>query len=362
MKNRSEISFKAYIVAVFIVCIMIYQMLVGFYDGLRYGEIQMQEASTITMGSWMDNVFYFFAAILVGIFFYSRIKRKIIYPIEKLNHSMQEVSRGNLNVCMPVEAQFEFRQMEETFNLMTEQLRKAKEQNQIQEQRNQQLYASIAHDLKTPMTMIIGYAKALGQKEIKAKEQEEKYLGIIVEQTSHVNHLLDELLAYTRLQNQSYQLKLEKQDIVETLRTCVAGYYGQFEEHHMSLEVEIPEEKIELCFDSVEMTRVFVNLIQNMLKHNPEGTACKIQLREQRLKDAQSKVIQIVFADNGPKVEKALCENIFLPFIVSDKSRNTQNGSGLGLSISKTIVEKLGGNIYYKDSWEEDDKAFVIEF
>lgn len=362
MRNRKEMSFKVYIVLVFVVCISLYQMLMGFYDGLRYGKVQMQEGVMVIPGTWVDNIFYFFAAILIGIFFYSRIKRKIIYPIEKLNSSMLEVSRGELNVRIPVEAQFEFRQMEETFNLMTEQLRRAKEQNQIQEQSNQQLYASIAHDLKTPMTMIIGYAEALCQKETKEKEREEEYLQTIVEQTGHVNHLLDELLAYTRLQNQSYQMKVEQQDIAESLRTCVAGYYHEFERHNMELDLEIPEEEILFCFDSVEMRRVFNNLIQNMLKHNPEGTACKIQLIEQMAKDSTQKTLQIVFADKGPKVETALCDNIFLPFIVSDQSRNTRNGSGLGLSISKTTVERLGGIIYYESSWEEDYKAFVIEF
>lgn len=362
MKNRKEISFRVYIVFVFWVCIALYQMLTGFYDGFRYGATQMQEGTVITPGTLTDNVFYFFAAILIGSFFYSCIKRKIIYPIEKLNESMLEVSQGNLNVRMKVESQFEFRQMEETFNLMAEQLCQAKKQNQMQEQRNQQLYASIAHDLKTPMTMIIGYAKALCQKETRVKEREEEYLETIVEQTDHVNELLDELLAYTRLQNQSYQLKLKKQDMGETLRACIAAYYHEFESHNMSLDLEIPEEEIAFCFDSIEMRRVFINLIQNMLKHNPKGTACKIQLREETSKDGQSQVLQIVFADNGAKVEKALYENMFLPFVVSDRSRNTKNGSGLGLSISKMVVERHGGIICYKNSWKEDYKAFVIEF
>ena len=245
---------------------------------------------------------------------------------------------------------------------MTEQLRQAKQQNQMQEQRNQQLYASIAHDLKTPMTMMIGYAKALCQKETKAKEREDEYLGLIVEQTSHVNSLLDVLLAYARLQNQSYRLKLEKQDMGEALRTCIAGNYHGFEKQDMSLELEIPENEITFCFDGLEIRRVFTNLIQNMLKHNPKGTACKIQLKEKTYKDNQSHQLQIIFADNGPKVEKTICENMFLPFIVSDQSRNTKNGSGLGLSISKMAVERLGGIIYYEDNWEEDYKAFVIEF
>lgn len=362
MKNSKEISFRSYIVFVFYICIALYQMIMGFYDGLRYGDMQIDKGVYITPGSFEDNVFYFIVAILMGVFFYSCIKHKIIYPIEKLNKNMLEVSQGNLDVHMKVESQYEFRQMEETFNLMTEQLCQAKKQKQIQEETNHQLYAGIAHDLKTPMTMIIGYAKALCQKETIIKERENEYLEIIAEQTEHVNNLLDELLAYTRLQNQSYQLKIKKQDMGETLRTCIAAHYQEFEKHNMILEPEIPEENIMFSFDSIEMGRVFINLIQNMLKHNQEGTICKIQLREKTSEHNKLRLLQIIFADNGAKVEKALCENMFLPFIVSDKSRNTKNGSGLGLSISKMILERHGGTIYYEGNWEENYKAFIIEF
>lgn len=352
-------SFKIYIVCLFFVSICLYHMLIGFYDGFKYGA--EQENITITWGTWEDNAFYIIASIVLGLFFYSRIKRKIVYPIEKLNQNMLKVSQGNLNVQIPVEAEFEFRQMEENFNFMTEQLCKAKEERQNQEQTNQQLYSSIAHDLKTPMTMILGYANALSQNETIEKERKEEYLKVIVEQTSHVNHLLDELLAYTRLQNQVYQLKMEKQDIVETLRICIASGYREFEKRHMVLELEIAEEEIVFCYDNVEMKRVFTNLLQNILKHNPEGTICKIQLNHKIIKENQSKILQIVFADNGPKLDESLRENIFQPFVVCDYSRNTHNGSGLGLSISKSIINRHGGNIFYEDNWGEDYKAFVVE-
>lgn len=208
----------------------------------------------------------------------------------------------------------------------------------------------------------MGYAKALCEKETMIKEREDEYLQIIAEQTNHVNNLLDELLTYTRFQNQSYQLKLENEDMGEVLRTCIAAYYQEFERHKMILEPEIPQEDIIFSFDSIEMKRVFINLIQNMLKHNQEGTICKIQLRKKASEHNQFRLLQIIFADNGAKVEKALCENMFLPFVVSDKSRNTKNGSGLGLSISKMVVERHGGIIYYEGNWEENYKAFVIEF
>ena len=168
--------------------------------------------------------------------------------------------------------------------------------------------------------------------------------------------MLDELLAYTKLENQTYQLRYEHGDLAESLRTCVAGYYRELELKQMNLELEILEERILFSYDKVEMRRVFSNLMSNMIKHNPKETSCSIRLEEKENK------IQIVFADNGIKIDKELEKTLFEPFSVSDASRNTKNGSGLGLSISKKIIERHKGTIDYISHYAKDYKAFVIEF
>lgn len=355
MKHKIRMPFQIYIIVWFYICLLVYQFGMGFVDGMIYGK-NYETSLSVQQVMLVIEVSRLFVIVFAGTLFYSRIKKKVIKPITELNESMLEVSNGNLKVRMSGKAKFQLRQMEESFNYMVEELDKAAEEKVRQEQKNQQLYASIAHDFKTPMTMIMGYSKALQQKVALTEEKETEYLQTIVEQTSHANNLLEELLAYTRLENQTYQLKMEQGDLAECLRTCVVGYYRELELHQMSLELEIPDEKVIYSFDQLEMRRVFLNLISNMIKHNLKKTSCSIRLlqNEQR--------IQLVFADNGTKINKDLEDNLFEPFSVSDASRNTKNGSGLGLSISKKIVERHNGRIYYESNFGNGFKAFVIEF
>ena len=234
-------------------------------------------------------------------------------------------------------------------------LEKAKQNRELQEERNLQLYAGIAHDLKTPMTMIMGYAKLLEGGKGVTSEDRVLYAKTILEQTQHANNLLDSLLAYTKLQNRTYELKLQKGDLAECLRSCVATCYPALEEAGMEPELLIPEISVEACFDEMEMKRVFTNLLMNMVKHNPLGTAGIIQME---IGDGS---IRIIFADNGSRIDSGLQKNLFEPFAVGDSSRNTRNGNGLGLSISKKVMERHNGEIYYVDRWKEGYKAFIIE-
>lgn len=367
MMNKKRKHLRSYVTVLFCVCICITVLLddlVNFFMGMlagfngvdyEYAKANFEGVSRIA--GWIALA----VIILIFVFFYLRIRQKVALPIERLANSMREVSQGNLEVRVPVDGEFEFGQMEESFNYMVEELDKAKHSREIQEQKNQQLYAGIAHDLKTPMTMIMGYAKVLESGNEVSEEDKNRYVKTIIEQTLHANALLDSLLAYSKLENQSYQLKKEKKDIAEYLRTCVADYYPILEEAEIQLELSIPNFPVEFCFDELEMKRVFTNLLSNMVKHNPKKTACIIQLEEGIVSQDGEDIIRIVVADDGPKIAENLKEVLFDTFAVGDSSRNTKNGSGLGLSISKKIVERHDGKIYYTDTWEDGYKAFIIE-
>ena len=367
MKNKKKRHLRSYIKVLFCICIGIAILLddfvnffLGFFAGFNDVDYEYAKANyegVSQIAGWIAMV----AAIFIGIIFYLRIKRKIAQPVELLAESMREVSQGNLDVRVPVDGDFEFGQMEESFNYMVEELEKAKHSRERQEQKNQRLYAGIAHDLKTPMTMIMGYAKILESGDQISQEDKNRYVKTIIEQTQHANALLDSLLAYSKLENQAYRLKREKKDIAECLRTCVADYYPVLEEAEIALELSIPEAPVEFYFDETEMKRVFINLLSNMVKHNPKRSACIIQLEEKAVSQNGEDIFRIVVADNGPKISEDLKEILFDTFAVGDSSRNTKNGSGLGLAVSKKIIERHAGKIYYVDTWKEGYKAFLIE-
>lgn len=368
MKNKRRKSLHGYIMFLLMVCILLGLLLdnltdffIGFFAG--WNEVSSAEEAGIRFGNWGQMVGWAFIGttlVLICVRCYIKLRKRVTEPVERLAKDMSEVRGGNLAVRASLNGDFEIVDIQEAFNSMVEELEGAKKLREMTEQRNQQLYAGIAHDLKTPMTMIMGYAKLLEQDVAVTEENKKRYIQTIIQHTEHTNTLLDSLLAYTKLQNQSYQLKKEKGDIVECLRECIANYYAMLEEAEIQADLKLPDREILCFFDRVEMKRVFANLLTNIVKHNPKKTSCLIQLEDIGDIENGCKRIEIIMADDGPKIAETLQKNVFDSFVVGDVSRNTKNGSGLGLAISKSIVERHHGSLCYINSWKNGWKCFKI--
>ena len=247
---------------------------------------------------------------------------------------------------------FEFRKMEEGFNSMVRGLREARDYQEEMAEKNRELYAEIAHDLKTPMTMILGYAKLLAAGEVPEDKQKE-YLCTITEQTENANSLLEQMLEYAKLGSTEYKLDYKKCDLAECLRLAVSDSYLRFEEKGMSLDVDITEDPVEIEYDERQIKRVIYNLIGNVINHNPEGTAVDVSMK------VGDSTVQIIIADNGPLIAPELKDSLFDPFKTGDESRS-KSRSGLGLSVAKKIVELHNGTLEYQESVKPGFKGFVI--
>lgn len=216
------------------------------------------------------------------------------------------------------------------------------------------LYANIVHDLKTPMTIILGFSQALQEKRVKEEEKEE-LLHSIYEKAKKSDELLNILFQYTKLSTSDYQLHFEQQDICRIVRDTAALFYELFEDKQMEVTIEIPEKSIMKELDQVEFTRAISNLLTNAIRHNENGCKVLIKLQEERNK------VLVTVADNGGPIPKELESTLFEPFVCEDKSRNSRGGNGLGLAIANKIVEKHGGHLYIDSNMEEYTKGFVIQ-
>lgn len=216
------------------------------------------------------------------------------------------------------------------------------------------MLSDIAHDLRTPITTIGGYAKALNDGLVTSDEKKAEYLEAIQNKSQRMSDLITLLFDYVRLDSENYSLRLQKTDISELLRENAALLYQDVEEKGMEFEIDIPEECIELEVDRLQVSRVITNLINNALKHNPPET--KILLQMQNLNGT----IRIVVSDNGKLILPEVAQHIFEPFVVADASRESKGGSGLGLSIAKKIVEMHGWTIELLQDFKRQEKSFVI--
>lgn len=200
------------------------------------------------------------------------------------------------------------------------------------------LLSDIAHDIKTPITTIAGFSKALADGEVDSEKTQE-YLDAIYKKSMQTTELITLLFEYVKLDSAGFSLAKEKADIMELLREQVASVYADYEEHGMEIEIEIPEEECNCMIDKVQLGRAIHNLLVNAYKHNPEKTCVTI------FAEKKEKNVLIQISDNGVKIDREVAVHLFDPFVQGDKSRQTGKGSGLGLSICKKVINMHGGNI-----------------
>ena len=218
------------------------------------------------------------------------------------------------------------------------------------------LLSDITHDIKTPLTTVAGFSKALCDGEV-AENQQKEYLDSIYNKSMKISELVSLLFEYIKLDSAGYVLNKCEVDIAEFLRECIAGMYAEFEDADFNLNIDIPDEKIPVLIDRMQMERVISNLLTNTLKYNPSGTNVDVRLRREN----QEVVIDI--SDNGVRIEREDAIHLFEPFYRTDKSRKSGRGNGLGLSIAKKIVEMHDGKIYliqYRNS-QKHGKVKIFE-
>lgn len=218
-------------------------------------------------------------------------------------------------------------------------------------QRNLML-SDIAHDIKTPLTTVCGYARALVDGMVEGEEKKNEYLRAVYAKSLRMDELITLLFEYVKMDSDGFAMHREKADLGELLRENIAFLYADFEENDMELEIDIPEGAFPYELDKVQFGRAVTNILTNAVRYNGGGTKIRISLSEQ---------YQIRIADNGTPIEDELAEHIFEPFARGDKTRSTSGGSGLGLSISAKIIQMHGGELCLERRCRDGmSKAFVI--
>ena len=230
---------------------------------------------------------------------------------------------------------------------------------EYEKQRNL-LLSDIAHDIKTPITAMSGYAKALSDGLV-PEDKKPEYLNTIYNKSMRVGELVNMMFEYIKLDSTGYSLSLTKEDVSELTRNVAAEYYTDFEDAGIELDIDIPDEEIFFEVDKVQMSRVIANLLGNALKYLERGNKVRLSLKGVKNNMRRKESIIISVADNGLQIDDELADKIFTPFTRGDGARSTSGGNGLGLSIAAKIVELHGGKlILNRNLKDEYVKAFEM--
>lgn len=223
-------------------------------------------------------------------------------------------------------------------------------QKHARDQKRNLMLSDIAHDIKTPVTTICGYSKALSEGVVEEKDRQ-PYLDAIYAKAMRMDELVTLLFEYVKLDSEGFVLHREAGDLAELTREMVALLYADFEDRGIELVLELAEEKVPFEMDRLQLGRAVTNLLTNAVRYGKTGGRVLVRLQE----------YELTVADDGEPVDPAFAAHIFEPFARGDKARSSKGGSGLGLGIAKKIVEMHGGKLLLNQSFGEGyTKAFQI--
>ncbi|WP_438444441.1 sensor histidine kinase [Gorillibacterium sp. sgz5001074] len=326
-------------------------------------ELKDQPAYLIVTGIPQPSITYqrgsspltLMTAIASFIFiFYWMTKRKMAY-VEELARGLAEISKGHFHFRVAQRSKDELGSLAASINKMAEALQKTIDEERKAERTKNELITNVSHDLRTPLTLIMGYLRLLKDKHYEDSKQADNYLQIAYGKSEKLKALIDDLFEYTKLSNQIIHMNPERVCLNELLEQLSEELVTYAEENGLHLEREITGERMVLSMDAHKIIRVFENLLGNAVKYSHSPGTIRVRL----IREEPGWAL-VTISNRGEPIPQEELPRLFDRFYRVDASRTSSSGgSGLGLAIAKSIVEAHKGEIWAE--CEGEDIRFCVK-
>jgi len=259
--------------------------------------------------------------------------RKFTRTAEMLAEASRKVAAGNYRVRLPVLGNDELSELAVHFNRLAEALARI-------EQTRAELIGNVAHELRTPLAALQGYAEAMADGIMPAGEAAAK----IGREVRAMARLVEDLARVSRVEVGAVPLDLAAYEPEALARRAVERFRPAYQEKGVKLLLELPENPLPpVRADAERVAQVLANLLANALRYTPSGGEVRLSL--ERMDGA----VRFCVADTGPGIPEAVRDRVFERFFRGDAARGRSGGSGVGLTIAKGLVEAMGGRIWLED-------------
>jgi signal transduction histidine kinase len=275
-----------------------------------------------------------------------RLWGNIITPMDILINGVHEIRDGNLTYRIHYENKDEFAAVCADFNEMADRLSDMVNARQRDEANRRELIAGISHDLCTPLTAINTYVEGIELGMASTPEKLSHYLATIKSKASDMNHIINQLFLFSKLEVGEFPMQMDEVDMGQWLSDYINTVSNEYEQKGLHIDLVENVRAVTVCVDNVQLRNVLSNVLENAVKHGGKEDAivcvsCK----------SNNGSVTITLTDNGHGVPEDNLKNLFEIFYKGDKARtNTSQNSGLGLAISAKII--LGGTIHAANSPE----------
>lgn len=274
---------------------------------------------------------------LIGVFT-AFVNRKVKY-IKYLTEEVKVIKDEGFGKTIEVRGEDELAELCYSINEMSMELRKKIDNEKKIEQNKNELITNVSHDLRTPLTSIIGYVDLVKKNGFQDEDKFNEYMEIIDERAKSLNKLINELFEYTKLNSHDLKLNYSSVELGSLIEQIIGEYAVIFKREGLDLISEIGNKDIFTELDIEKMVRVLENLLTNARKYSVKNSTVKVKLYE------ENKEAIISVENETENISENDLGNLFERFYKADKARKESDSTGLGLSIVKKIVELHEGKV-----------------
>ena len=342
MKNSGENKFQTKVL-INVLYSLVITCLVEFFLVNNVTAITKFYAETLSPNSKALGFVYtetivvlLFVFLGIGLFsalFFWLTKRELTY-IDHISSAITKISTGDLQTKLEIVGDDEFSAMAEKINTMVDEINALMEKERYAEKTKNELITNVAHDLRTPLTSIIGYLELLNRSENLPAQMRQNYLQIVYQKARRLQQLIEDLFGFTKLNYGKMAMNVGKMDIVKLLAQLMDEFYPNFMEKGLAFSLK--------------------NLINNAIKYGADGKRIDVRIDV----DGDYVIVQVI--NYGKVIPADELPLIFDKFYRVEQSRSTHTGgTGLGLAIAQNIVQMHGGEISVRSDMH--GTAFIVK-
>ncbi|MGM0238195.1 MULTISPECIES: ATP-binding protein [Enterococcus] len=295
----------------------------------------------------------FFLVVDALVVFWRLIRRYRQMQLRHIINELHFIANGNYNYRIPFELRGDLSKVVSSINGLVDSTVAAIEDERAIETSKDELITNVSHDIRTPLTSIIGYLGLIEDGQYQSEEELRKYTGIAYSKAKQMKSLVEDLFEYTKVRQPSVPVNFISFDMVQLLEQLATEFELEATKKNVTIQVKTTEKKLFMDGDTEKLVRVFNNLISNALKYG--GGADQIIISIER----ENTEAVITVKNNGIPIPRESLDQLFDRFYRADTSRSQEiSGTGLGLAIAQNIVNLHGGYIFAQS--DENWTSFII--
>ena len=294
----------------------------------------------------MSNIILCFVCVILAVGLII-VLSKYINQSRQLNKITGEISgfleKGSSDTLLALSDEKEIQKLLVQINDLLERQNSLEMERKNQEDSNRKMLANISHDLKTPLTVILGYSEMIRNQEGISLDSIQQKVENIYRKTTDVLEMINIFFDLVKIESGELALEMQELDLCEIARNEILNYYDMLQEGGFEVEIDIPEEEVQVEADKQAVKRILANLLQNAIKYGADGRYLRLGITW------KEDYVMIQVEDRGKGIIEDSQDKIFERLVTLEDSRNKKyQGSGLGLTITKRLVEAMGGSIRVK--------------